>query len=235
LPVDYTVTNTSGAFQFCTAGFYASTDDVGADVLVIYDPAVGYTTSGSDNPRTELRQTTTSGANAGWFLNQTTLTTLTVTQRIMHLPSVYQSLTVVQIFDTTNGHFVEVQTRICRGKSYERSAAGATNGCAAGGLYMVIYWVDSVTQANNYIFLDRYTVGTKYTLTAAAGNSAIVFTYNLQNGGSVTYTLPCPAASCGAYSSSKGLYFKAGAYMQYAYLEANTDYALLYMYSAVVA
>jgi hypothetical protein len=131
------------------------TDDAGADVVVIYDPTVGYTTSGSDNPRVELRQTTISGKNAGWFLNRTSATTLTVTQRIMKLPAVHKSVTVMQIFDTSNGHFVEVQTRVCRGKSYELSAAGAQYGCTAGGLYMVIYWVQraNATDTNNYIFL----------------------------------------------------------------------------------
>ena len=259
LPVEYNITNTSGSFQFCSAGFYASTDEAGADVVVVYDPTVGYTTSGSDNPRVELRQTTISGKNAGWFLNRTSATTLTVTQRIMKLPAVHKSVTVMQIFDTSNGHFVEVQTRVCRGKSYELSAAGAQYGCTAGGLYMVIYWVQraNATDTNNYIFLAPYAVGTQYTLSAAASNAAIVFAYTANGATTVTYTLACPATSCGAYSSRNGLYFKtgacetaqydalriciewawpvAGAYLQNAYLEANTDYALLYMYSAVVS
>ena len=159
---------------------------------------------------------------------------LSVTQRIMHLASVRQSVTVLQLFDGESGAFIEVMTRLCSGRE---GLIGGSDGmrCNENELYLMIWHMDSITKKLDLRALAPYTVGTKYMLQLHVKNRRIAFVYQTIEAKPVSYThvIPCEKGLCGA-ADSKKLYFKTGAYIQYAKEEEPNGHVLLYQYRAVL-
>lgn len=219
-------TYTDGTTQYCSAGFYASQDDGGTPVVVFHVPTSGVSTSGSKNPRVELREMDATGGKGGWSLGSTK--SMSTTQRFVRLPAVHKSVTFTQLFDGTFGAFVEVQTRICSGRE---TMPDKTTKCNKGGLYAMVWMRDKTTKHIELTCLAPYKEGDKYTLKVDVSNFAITFNFQPEGGAASTYTAPCKeVATCGAASSPK-IYFKTGAYIQNAKDEARNDYALLLQYA----
>lgn len=214
LPAVYTISGTA----YCSPGFYASTDASGTPIIAFYDPTVGLTTSGSVNPRVELREMTSTGALASWSLVDGSTNTLTIVQSIQYVAAVHQSVTIMQIFDSANGAFIEVQSRLS----------------SAGVLGISIIWFQDWTSSDTetkVTLVPQYVLGTKYTLkaTASSKNNVSSINFSYVDYAEVSYTA---TVSCGC--SLSDVYFKTGAYGQYASTEAPNDHHLVYLYGAAI-
>jgi len=247
IPRAYTVGDT----PYCTGGFYASTDADGTPMVVLNNPVSGVTTSGSENPRMELREMTNGGTtNAAFPLTdskQTEPTVLHTTHRIVHLPPVQQSLCFAQLFigeGANSGPFVEFITKVCT-YSWQKYPDGTR--CPAGTLAVMV-WKDGQAGGKSAnpdydgipggMVLAPFTLGTKFTATISLpGDGNIDFTYQPEGGDAVNWTGDCTDGSgCTAATDTGSLvYFKTGSYVQQAPDEPTDSYALSYVYSADVA
>merc|ERR1711988_34510 len=235
--------------QFCSGGFYAAKDEAseGAeeDMVVMYVPVSGLTTSGSINPRVEFREMK-NGANGGWNVNLGTHK-LSMEQKIMHVPANKKSVAFVQIFDGSPdcgeagrcSAFIEVMTRICsgsdsRGRCRETMTDKETC-CTEGELYAMVWLRHKDTGNMDYTMLAPFVEGTRFSLDVTVSNGDIDFSYQAEDRSEpVEYTVECQTRSaCGA-ADSNHVYFKTGAYMQKAPDEAVDDYILLYQYHATI-
>jgi len=244
--------------KYRTAAFYAAKDEKGEDMVVMYVPTFGVTTSGSISPRVELRQEFPS---KGWSLSGRH--TLSVTARVMHVPAAKKSVAVIQLFNS--GPFVEVMTRICKNSANDLMADDQTR-CEEGELYMMLFMTQykkvGSKKPNLYRYLAKYALGTKFDLKADVHSNVLTFTYTPEGSEPIVYTAPCDTASC--YKSGpegthpNGIHFKAGAYLQkigddlakdengksvkeahYGEpydmpYESDDDYALVYQYKAKI-
>lgn len=200
--------------NICSGGFYAAVDNSEA-VVVFYAPVAGITTSGSISPWVELRQM----SSAPWPLSGRT--SLTVVQKILHVPAVRKSFAFIQIFDQGSvgfaaRAFVKVMTRKTR----------------SGKTAMFVWYKKDPTKKTQIKYLSPCYIGEKYEFKVEVSNNVIVFTYKPEGRTQKTHTVDCSGASC---IISDNLYWKTGASLQMATKEANDDYALMYMYKATIS
>jgi len=232
---------TKGGRKIRSPAFYTAKEG-STDMVVLYVPTVGVTTSGSISPRVELRQ---EKPTKGWSIDEHH--TMTVSAKILHVPHNAKSVAVMQIFNS--GPFVEVMTRICKN---EKMVDGTP--CQKGRVYMMIFMTQYLEvdgkKPNDYVMLDEYKMGTKFDLKVEVKEHKINFEYTPEGKATIMYTAECRQAT-GCYKQDGthkgGLHFKAGAYLQkigtkegsqygqpYVMNEAVDDYALVYMYDVAV-
>ncbi|MEO7035950.1 MAG: polysaccharide lyase family 7 protein [Polyangiaceae bacterium] len=164
-----------------SSAYFKRADDGG---YVLMDPKTGITTSGSQHPRTELREGNATGGLAAWASSGTN--TLTVSGKVMLMSGGAQgSTTVAQVFVSGSNTLLELQYNGSQFKAfYEESKGNPEPTVTLGG---------------------TYPLNTKYTFIVAY--SANVLTVNIN--GKVLYTkLPSSAVS------GKRFYFKVGNYDQ---------------------
>ena len=166
--------------------FYMRTNEFGVAAMVFRTPVQGLTTSGSEHPRFELREMTSSGANAAWSAVDGLTHTFEISGNVTHLTSVSQRAVVMQIFDSTNGPYMEVY-----------ATPASTNG--GKGLYATT--VNLTDDSLKTYYLDKsFDVDKAYTLKAQIYNGVLSIYYN----GSLV------ATESGLTRTA--LYFKAGDY-----------------------
>lgn len=128
---------------------------------------------------------TTSGANAAWSAVDGLTHTFEISGNVTHLTSVSQRAVVLQIFDATNGPYIEVY-----------ATPSTTNG--GKGLYATS---DSLDGKLTYYYLDKsFDVDKAYTLKVQIYNGVLNFYYNGSLVGTETGV------------TRTALYFKAGDY-----------------------
>merc|ERR1719456_1907718 len=107
----------------------------------------------------------------------------------MHVPQVEKSVAVMQAFDTVEGAFMEVMTRKCKGwerpldtcKGKPRYDGRCKSGpkCAKGNQIMVL-WIrtdpGAASGTTKMLYISKYVLGTKYTLSASVSNYKFHFT-----------------------------------------------------------
>ena len=123
-------------------------------------PVKGVTTSGSVHPRTELREMTSSGSEAGWGSKDGTTHTMTFTSTVTHLPYVTQRTVPMQVFNGGGGHpWMEVFAQVGKGVYfYLNDSTGSSH---------VTYHVD-----------PDWTLGKSFTMKTVIYNGNLKFYYN---------------------------------------------------------
>jgi Alginate lyase len=181
-PTTISPSQLEGSKGFQDSYFYTSTSDGG---MSFWDPENGVTTANSNYARSELREMTSSGAEANWFAKGTTNTlsaTLDATEvpdhvcvGQIHLGSGGSTKPLLELFYYANGNIV---------MAIEQTPAGGNE---------KTYTVGNVK------------LGTKWSYTIGLSNSTISLTIN--SGKAQTWTA---SSTFNGY----GMYFKAGDYDQ---------------------
>jgi hypothetical protein len=204
---------TSGSSEFCSGGMYVTKDGSRDEVVALHVPVVGTTTTGSDNPRIELRQMDGT-ANAGFSLvNNDGVRTLKTTMSIQHVPKKYRSTSVVQIFNggysatpptgfRGAGPFIEIITQRCK-YSWQRLPNGKR--CPKGSIAIGV-WKDGKFGGEGGFLFEEYTLGTKFDLEVQIpGDGKIIFKYKHTGATSwITFILDCASSPGPRTRSSDG-------------------------------
>lgn len=191
------------AGDFCSGGFYVAEDPEGEAAIAINTPTSGTTTSGSDNPRVELREMAGPSTNGGFKLMHSNggMNSLEFQQRIMHVPPNYGSTCFAQVFNggyykpgsspnsaKGGGPFIELITKKCE-FSWQRYPDGTK--CPKGSLNIMV-WKDGKYGGKGGVTLAPYELGTKFKFKIdVPGDGTIHFNYMPETGNKVSWTLDC--------------------------------------------
>jgi hypothetical protein len=167
----------------------------GSTVVEFVAPTRGATTSRSTNPRTELREMASNGrTTTSWSTSDGSVNTLQLTQTVWKVPSVYKTCAIAQVFSlTASSPWVEIQYR-------------------SGNLVAQVFNTTAGT-SKRYTLVSGLVLGSKFTQAITITNRNAYFYVNA--------TLKLALSDSAVPAAS--MYFKAGAYGQYAPLEAADD------------
>jgi hypothetical protein len=183
------------------------------DGVVLTAPVGGSTTSGSEYPRSELREMTGSGGKteAGWSNAGTAVSTMTVSESVDMLPPVSPQVVVAQIHNSLSGSKSDPIEIVADGRKPTEP----------GTVKLGVRWFGKEQSA----FLNpAYVLGTRYTLTLTATDGKMTVAYD----GTVKSTFS---------ETESGLYFKAGCYTQSNPSKGDkpTSYGQVTIYSLTVS
>jgi hypothetical protein len=200
-----TTVSPSSLASFSDAFYFKASD--GGQVFV--DPAHGITTSGSKHPRAEMRESTSSGAEAAWSAAGTN--TMTVTGKVLRVGGGSSgAVTVGQVFNGTDS------ITLCE-LQYSNAAKG-----------FKLFYEEAKGEGGSPIDLKTpVALDSKYTFTLALTKDELTVTIN----GKQVYS-HTPSANI----LKKKFYFKFGAYDQTATAGtvSTTPYTEVESYSASV-
>lgn len=152
--------------------------------VVFYAPASGSTTSGSDNPRSELREMTANGTKrAEWNMKSGTHT-MTIVQAITRRPK------------RSDG-----QNPVVAGQIHDD--ADDVTVARLQGPHLVATRDDKTSGPGTFILIPNYKLGTYFTLKMVANASGTTYYINGVKKGTISMV-----------RNGSGCYFKAGAYTQ---------------------
>jgi len=190
-PDGTTISNSQLAAGYSSTYFY-----VNGNSRVFKDTQTGVTTSGSLHPRSELREVTTSGANAAWTWDGTN--TMTVGAMVtLQGGGTSGKTTIGQVYNSTDS------IPLC-----EIEYTATKN--ASGGNLQLLY--EEAKGAGTYIYLSN----------VIALNQAFTYKFSLTNGSLNVYVNGVKAYSKTPSFSGKKFYFKCGNYDQTAVAGAVT-------------
>lgn len=174
------------------------------------DPATGATTSGSVHPRSEMREQTTSGANAAWSWTGTNTMTNTAAVTLQG-GGTSGKTTIAQVFDSTDS------IPLC-----ELEYTATPN--SSGGNFQILY-EEAKGAGTNIYFSNTAALNTKFNYQLSLSGGVLTVYINGQQVYSHTPSY-----------SGKQFYFKVGNYDQTATsgTVTTTPYTIVELYSVNV-
>jgi hypothetical protein len=186
-PTEIKVGATPDLMTYTDEWFRLNTDKNGTVFKVRTD---GATTSGSDNPRSELREMKDDGKNSASWSSTSGTHSMIVEQSVDVLPIGTKPVVVAgQIHDSDD----DITVIRVEGNTYNSNT---------GDKALNSIWITNGDTAHGYLVTNSYKLGDKFSIGFKVSNGKINYVYNGQDL---------------SYSKSKsfsGAYFKAGAYNQ---------------------
>lgn len=167
--------------SYSSAWFQVSADGA---ALVMRARVDGVTTTGSSYPRCELRELTSTGATAGWSLNDGKIHQLTVSGKVLHMPPVRKRIILGQLHNGSTDLVSVLMSPV-------------------SGLVKIAFQVNGVEQTP--VLTADYVVGTAYTYRLQArGDGTIRMYWN---------DMVTPKFVASGLTDTALNYMKAGAYV----------------------